>query len=635
MHNSYFFYICALINYILCLMLMHGKSFLKRKNVVLLLIVLSSIVSTIASLFSNPDVCDILGLARSSSIPVGFMYLYHLTHCIQPLLLLMYIFHFAGLWSTVGIRNKIILFVPAAVFIVVLLTNPYNHFSFIMDNGIYVRGGGILIEYLLGFIYAFTGAVLLIKYNKTIGKKNILGIVFLVLISGCGIVVQYIFKGIVVELFFESVGLVAILATSENEGDNLDNITGLYNRAAFEEDNIRLTKAIAKYSVVIFRFSNYNHVLTTIGTRQMNTMLLNIGSWLKSNANKRDYIYYINNGEFAISRLKNDGDLEELADDIYESFNNFWQLDEISISLIPEIFVIRVPKDASNLDEIIAIAETDFVKKQEGGFILKGDKLNITKRGFEVEAAIRRGLENKAFQVFYQPIFDSKANTFHSAEALSRYTDPILGFISPEEFINVAEKAGLIPDIGLNVFETVCRDIADGSLPGAGIDFVELNVSPIQCLKRDLDKDFKRIMDKYEIRPDQINIEITESASDMSSELYEKTIRKLRKMGFEFALDDYGTGISNISSLYQLDFSIIKIDKSILWNAKNDESSKLILDSIINMIHGLGINIVMEGVETQEHVDYLKSKGVRYFQGFFYSRPLDKEKFLAFCKSKD
>ncbi|MCR5108194.1 MAG: EAL domain-containing protein [Lachnospiraceae bacterium] len=633
MHNSFYFHICALLNFILCLLLMRGKGFVKRKNVIMLLMIIDCIIATSASLISHFQVFTFLGFDRTSGVGDFFIYIFHFFHCMLPLLFLYYVLHLAGLWSRISSLQKKLLILPCLIFYAVLFSNPFNSRSFVMVAGIYHRGDGILFEYIAAALYMAVSALIVVRYARSIGKRRVVSMVAFLFVVVAGVAFQFFVPGIQIENFLESVGFLCILATSENDADQRDYITGMYNRVAFEEDNMRLINASAGYTALIFRIANFSHILTTIGTKRMNTMLKDMGNWLRSNTKRRDYLYYINNGEFAITRLSGDGELKSLAGKILDVFKTYWKLDEISVAFVPELFLIEVPKDASEFDEIIAIAETDFVAKQEGGFLLEGASLNVTKRGFEVEAAIRRGLENKAFQVYYQPIYDNTSNSFHTAEALARYTDPLLGFINPDEFISVAEKAGLIPDIGLSVFETVCRDFADNSLKEAGIDFVELNVSPVQCLKSDLDIDFERVMKKYGVRPEQINLEITESASDISSDLAKENINKLKKIGFDFALDDYGTGISNISSLYELRFSIIKIDKSILWNAKNDEQSKLILDSIINMIHGLGLKIVMEGVETEEQVKYLKNMGVEYFQGFYYSRPLEKKKFISFCNN--
>ncbi|MCR4739029.1 MAG: EAL domain-containing protein [Lachnospiraceae bacterium] len=631
MTNTYFFYICAIANYILCFVLMKGKSFNRRKNLVMLLMVINCLLCTLVSFTGNKQVAKLFFSSMGDGMIWVSNYFYHGLHCSLPWLVFLYVVHLAGLRSHITKRWQTLCLLPMLFFYALLIFNPVTGFVFRVEDHAYVRGTGILFEYGVAVIYLFMILGIIIRYRKAIGNKYLVGLVFFIAANAVGVLLQFAFQGLTVELFTESLGFLGILATSENESDLKDSVTGLYNRNAFEEDCGRLINASVEFSAIVFRFANYNHVMTTIGINNTNDILKEVATWIMTYAGRRDYLYHIGNGEFVVTRMKKDGTLNYLANRIHEKYNTYVQHNGISVSLVPEIFVIRIPRDADTLDAMIAICETDYVSRQEGGFVLSGDNLKVTKRGYEVEAAIRRGLKNKAFKVFYQPIYDAKNKKINSAEALARYTDPLLGFIAPEEFVSVAEKAGLIPDIGLSVFETVCRDLSDGSLDRAGIEFIELNVSPVQCLKKDLDADFLAVMKKYGTDIDRINLEITESASDMGSALSKENIRNLKKAGFKFSLDDYGTGISNISSLYELDFSIIKIDRTILWNARFDEKSKLILDSIINMIHGLSLDIVAEGVESEEQVRYLKDKNVKYHQGFYYARPLEKEKFVRFC----
>ena len=298
-----------------------------------------------------------------------------------------------------------------------------------------------------------------------------------------------------------------------------------------------------------------------------------------------------------------------------------------------EIFAIHVPDEAKDFEEIMAITDAKTDKVVTETTIYQGEDFEVVKRRVAVEEALKRAIRDKSIQVYYQPIFDNTKGRIHSAEALARLFDEDLGFIPPDEFIAVAESKGMVIDVGYQVFEQVCRDLAEGEMTECGIDFVEVNVSPVQCMKQDLDQDFTRAMDENNIKPAQINLEITESTAEKSTELFRATINKLKNVGFSFALDDYGTGVSNIASLYEMKFSIIKMDKSILWNADNDESARGLMENIVNMVHGLSIPIVCEGVETEEHRKALSRVGVEYFQGYYYSKPLPKDEFIRYCRS--
>ena len=265
--------------------------------------------------------------------------------------------------------------------------------------------------------------------------------------------------------------------------------------------------------------------------------------------------------------------------------------------------------------------------------IFSGEDLQFVKRKSDVEAAIKRAIDNNSLQVYYQPIWDSSRNRINSCEALVRLIDDELGFVSPDEFIPISEQTGQILDIGMFVFETVCKNIKEQNFKDLGIEFVDVNLSPVQCMQSNLDETFKMIMDKYGVTTDQINLEITETAAAESPEMFTETMNKLKAMGFKFSLDDYGTGFANLSYMVDMDFHIIKIDKSILWNAEESEVARVILDNTIRMIKEMGVNIITEGVETSAQRDYLRSVGCDYCQGYYFSKPVERDKFVDYCRS--
>ncbi|MBQ9632648.1 MAG: EAL domain-containing protein, partial [Lachnospiraceae bacterium] len=251
----------------------------------------------------------------------------------------------------------------------------------------------------------------------------------------------------------------------------------------------------------------------------------------------------------------------------------------------------------------------------------------------EVEQAIRRAIDNRSFKIHYQPIWDSGTGLIHSAEALIRLIDDELGFISPEEFIRIAEHNGTIITIGEIVFEEVCRFIRDRDLDSLGMEFIEVNLSAVQCMQKDLPRYIIGTIKDYGVDGSQINLEVTESFAVQSEELLRHSMEEMRKEGITFSMDDFGTGYSNLQKVFSMGYDIVKIDKSILWAADEDFSARVLLESTIQMIKDMDRRIVVEGVETAEHRDMLKSLGVDFCQGFFFSRALAEEEFVDYVKN--
>ncbi len=264
-------------------------------------------------------------------------------------------------------------------------------------------------------------------------------------------------------------------------------------------------------------------------------------------------------------------------------------------------------------------------------------------------------INNDGFYMVYQPIYSVKKGDFHSAEALIRLKDnKTIGFISPEEFIPIAEKEGLIMKIGEIALSKVCEFSQRANLIGRGIEYIEINLSAVQCIDQGLTRQIKDTVYKYGLPYNFLNLEITETAATSSGNMLNRNVEALRDMGASFSMDDFGTGYSNLAQMADTQYELIKIDKSLIWCCYPEQRKKIlmkteteekrdvsitksvaVLTKIIELINDLKLKIVAEGVETKEMVDALSEKGVDYLQGYYFSKPLQEEEFLDFLESAE
>ena len=241
---------------------------------------------------------------------------------------------------------------------------------------------------------------------------------------------------------------------------------------------------------------------------------------------------------------------------------------------------------------------------------------------------LKDALSQNQFEVYYQPIYSIKKNKYTTAEALIRLNNTEFGFVSPEEFIPVAERNGLILMIGEYVFRSVCKFIIHNKIWEKGIEYIHVNLSVIQCMQEKMHEQLLSIMDYYGLEYKYIELEVTDTAAVVSSETLMRNMRYLIEKNMGFALDDYGMGYSNTSSILKYPFHTIKIDKSIIWSAMKDEKARKLLQHTIAMFRDMGIVLVAEGVETKEMASMLKKMKCDYLQGFLYSKPVTAEGFL-------
>ena len=323
---------------------------------------------------------------------------------------------------------------------------------------------------------------------------------------------------------------------------------------------------------------------------------------------------------------------ERLRQTIVARFEKVWSPAITESILTAEVVSVSAPEQLKDFD-----AFSDFLKAyihtkdrldSENGV----EKLLIDNKGKHMLEAIKRALADNTFQVYYQPIYSTEEKRIMAAEALIRLFDPEYGFMPPEEMIKMAESEGYILQIGEIVFRKVCEFYRDNELDKKGIEYIEVNLSPIQCAQRKMAEKFEGIMKEYGIKPKQINFEITETATTNEMDNFIRNMKNFYLRGIDLSLDDYGTGYSNISYLYHVPFTVMKIDKSILWSAEKNEKAKITLENTYKLAKKLKLKVVQEGVENEEQIKRLLELKCDYFQGYYFSKPVNGEEFVKYLK---
>ncbi len=251
-----------------------------------------------------------------------------------------------------------------------------------------------------------------------------------------------------------------------------------------------------------------------------------------------------------------------------------------------------------------------------------------------MEQMLDEAMKEDRIEVFYQPIFSTRAKKFVSAEALVRMRDRDGNLVPPGAFIAVAEANGKILQLGEIVFEKVCRFFTKEQLEQYGLHYIEVNLSVVQCGYPGLADDYIGIMEKYQINPRYINLEITESASMAAKKTLLENMRRLMEYGVCFSLDDFGTGQSNLNYIVDMPVNIVKFDREMSQAFFQDEKAKYVMNAAMQMIHGMKLKIVSEGIETEEQYMAMEELSIDYIQGYYFSKPLPEAAFLAFLQSR-
>lgn len=582
------------------------------------------------------DIVFCIATNNKGTIPFSVMYLssslYLIIHSFVPYLFYLYSNLISKAYYKTRKRKYILLLIPYLINVVVLLTNSYHNLVFSFDsNYVYHREIMMFSVYGVTLLYLILFFCHMIYYFKSIRIKMVVMLSLFIWGGALSVVVQFFYPHLLIELFVQAIVYMSVMISLDDEASHKVAEYDVYSRNTFKRDVKGLIDSDNKYSVVIVKLTNIEGYMSVLGIDQINESLYNIARWLKS-IDKSARVYSLNVGVFALVLAGQEKNRAEYVSYVLNTrFREPWRVNDIEIEYNVIVYEVRVPENLDRVEELLLLGYSETGNGSRVTFV-SGKGLEELKRRLKIEQAVRRALISNSFKVYYQPIWDRKHNKISSAEALLRLYDPEIGAINPEEFIRTAEKNGAIIGIGEFVFEDVCRFLSKRDLKSLGIEYIEVNLSPVQCMQRDLTDKFKNIMRKYNIDVNMLNLEITETAAVENTEVMKRTISKLREMGFVTSIDDFGSGFASMSSVFNIDFKLLKIDREILWRAEENEEAMIMLKNTIEMGKRMGRKIVQEGVETKAQKELMESLECDYCQGFYFSRPIPEDEFVEYVR---
>jgi EAL domain-containing protein (putative c-di-GMP-specific phosphodiesterase class I) len=249
---------------------------------------------------------------------------------------------------------------------------------------------------------------------------------------------------------------------------------------------------------------------------------------------------------------------------------------------------------------------------------MENTTINLTK---EIKEDLEKALKNNEFFIHYQPQIDTKTNKIYGVESLLRWYSSKHGYIPPDTFIPLAEETGIIIEIGEWVLKQVCIQLKIWERSGININTF-INISAIQLQNKDFLYNVKRIIKETNVNPTLINFEITESVLIKSTKKVKRMLEELKDLGIKIALDDFGTGYSSLLYLNTFPIDIIKIDRAFIQNISNSNIKKTIVEGILYIAQNLGIDVIAEGIENKEELEFLEKRNCNKAQGYLFSEPL-------------
>ena len=422
-----------------------------------------------------------------------------------------------------------------------------------------------------------------------------------------------------------------------------DGLTGLSNRSFFHDqlDTVLHESRNFKkqFSVVYIDLDNFKAVNDSYGHECGDGYLQRFSEHLKNSVRKKDLVARLGGDEFCI--IVND--IQHVSDSIttakrcLEFSATTIEVGNHRISPQLSIGISTYPEHGEKPDDIVKSADLAMYHVKKNGkhdFAVYDERMAIeTEEQICLEADLKQALINDEFELWYQPQVNIQSNTYSGVEALIRWRHPTRGLVNPDIFITTAERVGMIKEIGEWVLENGCRQLADWNANGLHTQLA-VNISGEHFIAPGFPKFVDRVVKSYNLNPDHVEIEITESMS-RDPEAHTKVCVELQNIGVRIAIDDFGTGYSTLSLLGKLPVDTLKIDKSFIDGVPSDEGSKLMVKAITELCLGFNYDIVAEGVEEAEQLAFLKSLNIPHVQGYYFSKPIPSGEILALLRGID
>lgn len=617
-------------------------SFSRKKTLNTKLTRIFSILSLNIIISTILDLITVYTIANSTTIPLWTNYLVNILFFIC--LTFVPVTFFFCIKSAIEEKRKnyqpiktIYLLIPYIVEFLIIASTPLTKSIFYFDiNFIYKHGFLYWIELVISFFYMAMCSITAYRNHFYLSKSQISTVIFYTIASLLTLYLQLILPNLLAINFIAALSALLLFLSLENPSNYKDKEMDIFNRSAFLL--VVNQKLLYKKSFKIIGFQIYGlkYLNETIGLSHKNELMKNSSDLLKIACGK-NFIFRLSGSKLAVIIPNDEKKEKQIIERIKLVFSEPFRIESFKLSLSVRLSSLSCPENATTVEDAIDIIEYSLqsIADKEAGELIKADKkiLKNIEREHAIQILLKKAILSNDFYVVYQPIFSLEENRFVTAEALIRLKEnPELGYIGPDEFIPIAEKNGLILQIGVFVFRSVCEFIAREKIWEKGLKYIHINLSVIQCMQDKLHEQLLKIMDEFNLEYKYINLEVTETAAIASSETLKGNMSKLISHNINFALDDFGSGFSNMATLIEYPFQVIKLDKTIIQTSMKNEKAKKILENIIKMVKLLKMTIISEGVETKEQVDALAKMGCNFIQGYYYSKPLDEKSFVELLK---
>lgn len=496
-------------------------------------------------------------------------------------------------------------------------------------KAVYTYNTAVEIVYFYAVTFIMLITITSFIFSKRMNSRRRFGVRVWMVAWIVAMLIQWLNNEWLVVGFATSIGVMVLFICLENPAIQIDTTFFCFNGVALNSYIKSKLENKAEFCAAIFSLANVSLLKTnTVDLGMLRREAIKV---MRNNPN----VVVFNNMDMNLIAVSDDmNDLRAIINEYIQVFGSMGPHGmETVISILPKGYLANSTED---LIRIFIASLTRKASKSVNNVIVITDKdVDDFHRIEQIRMEITAALAEDRVEVFLQPIYNISQQRFTTAEALMRIRLRDGSLMSPGGFIPVAEESGQIVELGHRILEKTCQFLADGRATAMGLQFIDVNLSIVQCEKTDICDQVGALIQQYGIAPEQISMEITESASIQTKKLILQNMERFLDMGITFVLDDFGKGESNLMYVVDMPFKSLKLDMDMTKAYHRNEKARSVIKAVEGMAHEMGLRLVAEGIETEEELNSMLDCGIDYIQGYYFSKPLPAEEFIDFLRERN
>ena len=500
----------------------------------------------------------------------------------------------------------------------------------IFDDGklVYTYGASVTCVYIFAALYILVTLIVTCVFYKKLNPRRAFAVFLWMIIWSGSAVIQFLNSDLLIVGIASAMGVTILFVLMENPEANLDRGLGCFNSYAMAEYIAQLIELGQDFGVLDISFESAD--LFEEANMDKDDMMREILRISKPYSDifvfKKRYLGFI-----MVSKQKQ---WLEVAGKEISNYLQGLEFHHENVTLVLANH-IDIMENTDDLIQFLSFVRDEYADKRGQLFVINDSIIMKYREQDLIRKEITEALKDDRVEVFLQPIYSNRKERFTSAEALVRIRKKTGELLPPGIFIPIAEESGQILEIGERVFEKVCDFLQNTDAVSLGLEYIEVNLSVIQCEQSDLARRLIEMADRYEVDPRRINLEITETASISARATLLKNMEILMEHGFTFSLDDFGKGESNLMYVVEMPVSIVKLDYDMSKAFFTSPKAKHVVRAVVKMAHDMELKLVAEGIETKDEIDSMYQENIDYIQGYYYSKPLPMQEALLFFDEKN